>query len=280
MGKINVLEMIEELRNEALSSYPGEEEIAKLAIIQVGDEPASNLYVKSKKTEMAKWRIGVIHHKLPEDVGLYALVRVIEECNMDANIHGIIVQLPLPPHLKFKEEYILSLIYPKKNVDGFKQVGKPKYFDACTPAGIVWLMKKLRGDLTGKEIVIIGRGKTVGDPLIDLLRNEPYSRLILCNSHTTRNDLETAVYCADIIVTAVGKPGLFDSEFVCGGSLVIDAGISYVNGVQTGDYSHTDSDEFYEPDEQIDYTPHRGGVGKVTVAFLGLNTIKAMELQK
>lgn len=277
MGQIDVLKMIDELREEKLEIYPGDEDIARLGIIQIGDNVASNLYIKSKKAEMGKWKIGVEHMQLPENIEWPIAKDKIEDMCREFSINGVILQLPLPEKLQKYEKYLIDTIYSHKNVDGFKQFGAPNpYFTPCTPAGIMHIMKKMRGELTGKTVCVIGRGKTVGDPLIDILKKEPCS-LICCNSNTPDEELEKILGISDIVVTAVGKPGLINAEMLKDGALVIDAGISYVNGKQTGDF---DNSSVASSGKSIDYTPWTNGVGKMTVAQLAINTINAMEWQR
>lgn len=270
--KIDVLKMIEELREETLKPYTDVEKIGTLAIIQVGDNPASNLYVKSKKKELAKWKIDIQHIHLDAYTTGFELTNIIRTLNEAKEINGIIVQLPLPEHLD--EQLIINLIRPEKNVDGFKQTYSHKLmFEPCTPKGIMYILKKLR-DVKGKTVCLLGRGKTVGAPLIEMLSKEPCT-LICCNSNTDGITLKELLHQSDIVITAVGKPKTIVSYDLLYGTLVIDAGISYVDGKQTGDYDHHEG-----VGKNIDYTPHLGGVGKMTVAMLAANTIKAVEMQK
>ena len=288
MSKIDVLGMIEELRQETLAKYPEGHDFGELAIIQIDDDPASNLYIKSKNKELAKWGIKttVIHFHTDQFRSiyseekyltniLYAIHDTITIFNNKDYCKGIILQLPLPDYLKPYEQSLIDNISPDKNVDGFKQNYKSAhFFTPCTPKGIMYILKELR-NIKGKTICLIGRGKTVGKPLINMLSNEPCT-LICCNSHTNKEKLEKIFSISDIIISAVGKPGLIKTGYLNDGTLVIDAGISYVDGKQTGDYSHSNEFDDYI---DIDYTPHLGGVGKMTVAMLAMNCIKAWELQ-
>ena len=269
--KIDVLKMIEDLRLETLSKFPGEDYIATLAIIQVGDNPASNLYVKSKKKEMEKWRIKVDHRHFKNDISVVSLLETIDKLNNDMNVAGIIIQLPLPDHLKKYEELLINEIRPSKNVDGFEQtnsVTRNSLYTPCTPKGIMHILKQMR-TIRGKTVCLIGRGKTVGKPLIDILSKEPCT-LICCNSSTDDRTLKYLIRQSDIIITAVGKPSLFSGLDVKPDALIIDAGISYVDGKQTGDF---DNSNVWS--DIIDYTPHLGGVGKMTVCMLAINTIES-----
>lgn len=269
--KIDVLKMIEDLRVKTLSKFPGEDYITTLAIIQVGNNPASNLYVKSKKKEMERWRIKVKHYHFKNDISVVTLLETIDKLNNDIEVAGIIIQLPLPDHLKKYEELLINEIRPSKNVDGFEQKNnvtcRPLY-TPCTPKGIVYILNQMR-TIRGKTVCLIGRGKTVGKPLIDILSKEPCT-LICCNSSTDEQVLKCMIRQSDIIITAVGKPGLFTGLDVKPDALVIDAGISYVDGKQTGDF---DNSNVWS--DKIDYTPHLGGVGKMTVCMLAINTIES-----
>lgn len=260
--KIDVLKMIDELRRNDVA--------ATLAIIQVGDNPASNLYVKSKKKELEKWNITVRHEHFEEDVEPQHLIYKIIDLNSDNNVNGIILQLPLPDHLKEYEQYLIDCIDPRKNVDGFKQSGGGEsFYTPCTPKGIMHILKKTR-DIKGKVVCLIGRGKTVGGPLIDILSKEPCT-LICCNSNTDRETLNGMLRMSDIVITAVGIPKFFNDLNLKADALVIDAGISYVDGKQTGDFDNKSC----WINSSVDYTPHIGGVGKMTVCMLAMNTIQA-----
>lgn len=281
MGRIDVLGMIEKLREEILSAYPESKKFGKLAIIQVGDNPASELYIKSKKAELVKWGIEPVVIKFESDGDISKLALMIaykiKDLNKDESVTGIILQLPLPNRIKSYENSFISLIHPNKNVDGFEQGrGIPSTFEPCTPKGIMYILKTwMRRDIKGKTVCLIGRGKTVGKPLIKMLSKEPCT-LICCNSNTSKDQLETILGMSDIVISAVGKPGLIKTGYLKDGAFVIDAGISYVDGRQTGDYAH---DNAYDDLLNVDYTPHLGGVGKMTVSMLALNTIEAYYIQ-
>lgn len=275
--EINVLQMIDEIREKELQPYKDVDVIAKLAIIQVGDNPASNLYIKSKKAEMAKWKIEVEHYKF-DGTNVTDIYIQIMKLNRDENVNGIILQLPLPHHLEIQKQRLINFIDPYKNVDGFDQYREPDHtklkdiFFPCTPNGILEIIKRTT-DIREKVVCVIGRGETVGKPLIDMLRNRRCT-LICCNSSTDSVQLSEVLEISDIVITAVGKPGLVKDYNLKRNCIVIDAGISYVDGKQTGDFKHTNVRT------DIKYTPRLNGVGKMTVAMLAQNTIIAAELQK
>ena len=267
--KIDCLKFIEELRNKHDLT-----EKANLAIIQVGNNEASNLYINSKLKEAEKWNVSTQVIRLNEDVNTDVLCGAIYGLNESEDVDGIILQLPLPKHID--EEKVINYIDKKKNVDGFKQFGlKSPYFEPCTPKGIVMLLDSLT-DLDGKFVTLIGRGKTVGEPLRDMLLAKNCT-LIAAHSHTKTSDLKKALEISDIVISAVGVSDLFRVSDLKLGSIVIDAGISRVNGKQVGDFSHTYLDTW---SYLVDYTPWTNGVGKLTVASLMMNVRKAHELRK
>lgn len=270
--KIDCLKFVEELRNK----YDLTEK-ANLAIIQVGNNEASNLYINSKLKEAEKWNVNTQVTRVSKDIKTDELCGYIYDLNHSKDVDGIILQLPLPKHID--EEKVINFIDEKKNVDGFKQFGlKSKYFEPCTPMGIMMLLDSST-NLDGKFVTLIGRGKTVGEPLRDMLlaRN---CTLAIAHSHTKRSDLRKVLLESDFVISAVGKPDLFNafdlrSQGLKLRTVVIDAGISRINGKQVGDFSHEYLDLF---DNLILYTPWTNGVGKLTVASLMMNVRKAHEL--
>lgn len=257
--KLDVQPFIDSLR-ESLDLT----EKKRLLIIQVGDNPASNLYIKSKLKEADKWNVECHVSKFDETIteeklGAYIMTQGLRDWN------GIIVQLPLPRHIN--EQAIVNCIPRTLNVDGFDQNdGHLPLYTPCTALGIVEYLRSIT-DLEGKNIVLIGRGKTVGKPLIPLLLNEN-ATLTICHSHTKYFDLRKHLTNADIVISAIGKPEYIVPIYNKKGLVIIDAGISRVNDKQVGDFSHK-----YIPDN-IDYTPWTGGVGKLTVAMLMYNVRK------
>lgn len=268
--KIDCLKIIEDVRKTYDLT-----ETAKLAVVMVGKNPESALYVNSKRSEARKWNVDIEVLELPESISTNELVGVIFNLNARSDIDGIIVQLPLPEHID--EQLILNIILDTKNVDGFKQGGKNSlYFEPCTPKGIIMLLKKLT-NIEGKLVTLLGRGKTVGEPLRDMLIDKN-ATVAVCHSKTSIDDMEHLLEISDIVISAVGKPNLFYICDIPQNCIVIDAGISRVDGKQVGDFSHEYFDMF--SNDYIMYTPWTNGVGKMTVAALMMNVRKAYEMRK
>ncbi len=236
--------------DEILDSITGH---GHLAVISVGEDPASMSYIKGKKKDCERVGFGFTHHAFPEDASETLLVSTIMELNDDPEITGIIVQLPLPKHIN--ADRICSCILPEKDVDGFLP-GSP--FKPCTPEGIVYLMKHELGDLTGKSATIIGRGKLVGKPLMQMLLDENMT-ITVCHSKTHPSDIVKYAGMSDATIVAIGKPrslGLYTRP----GAIVIDCGVNRdENGKLCGDVGYTTTDRI---------TPVPGGVGLLTRAML------------
>lgn len=212
----------------------------QLAIIQVGENPASNIYVRNKLKDADE--LGVIAHyyQFPEDTTNGEILAKINELNKDTNIKGVIIQLPLPSHLN--TELLTNAVADEKDIDGFKVTSK---YTPCTPKGIMTILDSLEMDLAGKSAVIIGKGKTVGKPLINLLLDRGVT-VTVCHSRTNQVDLQRAVYYSDIVVSAVGRPNMVTKQMVVNcvdkvpngieRKVIIDVGISRdENGKQIGD---------------------------------------------
>lgn len=240
---------------------------ATLAIIQVGDNPASNSYIKGKLKDCEEIGYKGIHYKLDESVEETEVLSLINELNHSTSVNGIIVQLPLPKHLN--ADRIAQSISPIKDVDGFIYSSP---FTQCTPLGVVNLLDEINIDVKNKFVVVLGRSENVGKTAADLLV-EKDATVVICHSKTPlelRNDL---LKKADIVISAVGKAGLFTWEDVKPGSVVIDVGINRVDGHLCGDFvPSTDVD-------YLDYTSVPGGVGLLTRAMLMKNTYQAFLLQ-
>ena len=272
-GKKVKFEILEELKKkvELLDRKPG------LAVIQIGEDPASCVYVKNKN-KMAD-NLGYIfnHIKLSEDVNEEEVLSIISNLNNDDNIDGILVQMPVPKHLNPK--VIQEAIDPFKDVDGLNSVNMGKLAHdtncliPCTPMGIVDLLKYYNIPISGKNVTIIGRSDLVGKPLASLMTNNN-ATVTLCHSKTS--NLKDFTLLADILVVAVGVPNLITKDYVKEGSVVIDVGINRLdNGKICGDV------DFDSVKDKVSYiTPVPGGVGQMTVAELGLNTYKAYILRK
>ncbi len=244
-----------------------------LGVIMAGDDPASQIYVRNKQNACDKVGFSSRTIVLDKETSQEVLERTIEEMNEDDAIHGILVQLPLPPQLD--EKKALALIRPEKDVDGFHVVNAGMLFTGqkqvvpCTPKGIMTMLKHTGVDLNGKEAVVIGRSDIVGKPMAMLLL-EQNCTVTICHSHTAQ--LKEHTRRADILVSAVGKPGFVTADMVKPGAVVIDVGINRVNGKVVGDVAF---DEVREVASWI--TPVPGGVGPMTIAMLMENTLEAAE---
>ena len=245
-----------------------------LAVVLVGDDPASAVYVRNKHKGCLEVGINSYEIKMPADTSEDALLEKIDELNADPNVHGILVQLPLPKHIG--ENKVIDRIDPKKDVDAFhpENVGKimlGKYdFLPCTPAGIMKLLEFYKIDPTGKECVVIGRSNIVGKPMA-LLLLEKNGTVTVCHSKT--QNLSDVTKRADILVVAIGKPEFLTADMVKDGVVVIDVGINRTaEGKLVGDVA------FNEVSEKASYiTPVPGGVGPMTITMLLKNTLTAAE---
>lgn len=225
-----------------------------LAVISVGDDPASQSYIKGKKKDCERVGFGFLHLAFPDGVETDEIISCINYLNNDSNITGIIVQLPLPAG--YNEEVITNCVASEKDVDGFK-ADSP--FKPCTPEGVVHILHKELGDLTGKRAVIIGRGKLVGKPLMQMLLDENMT-VTVCHSKTPRMHVRTFAAGADAVIVAVGKPKKFVFPVMQKGAVVIDCGVNLDEyGRLCGDVERAASDRI---------TPVPGGVGLLTRAML------------
>lgn len=247
-----------------------------LAVIIVGENPASKVYVRNKQRACEEIGIASTVIELPEDTKEEELLSVVAELNADAGVHGILVQLPLPRHLD--AEKVLLSIDPRKDVDAFHpyNVGRIMIGDydflPCTPAGVMELLKRSDISPDGKECVVVGRSNIVGKPQAMLLLHAG-GTVTVCHSHT--KNLPEVCRRADILVTAIGKPEFFDETYVKPGAVVIDVGMNRrpADGKLCGDVNF----ERVEPVASA-ITPVPGGVGPMTIAMLLCNTLKAAEL--
>lgn len=242
-----------------------------LAVILVGEDPASQIYVRNKGIACETIGIHSVTINLHKDVSQEELEKTIAELNIDERISGILVQLPLPEHLN--EEAALSKIRPEKDVDGFHLINAGRLYTGqagvipCTPKGVMYMLKYAGIDLAGKEAVIIGRSNIVGKPAAMLLLQENCT-VTICHSKT--RDLKEQTRRADILVAAIGKPNFVTADMVKPGAVVIDVGINRVDGKVVGDVD-------YESVEKVAswITPVPGGVGKMTISMLMENTLEA-----
>ncbi len=243
-----------------------------LAVIQVGDNPASTVYVRNKKKGCEYIGIDSLSYELPESTTQEELVKLVKELNANEKVNGILVQLPLPSHID--EDAIIKTIDPSKDVDGFhpQSVGAlcigQKGFVSCTPAGIIQLLKRSNIDIAGKECVVLGRSNIVGKPMSILMLRENATVTI---AHSKTANLKEVCKRADILIVAIGKPKFVNAEYVKEGAVVIDVGINRdENNKICGDVDF----EAVEPLCSA-ITPVPGGVGPMTIAMLLNNCIEA-----
>lgn len=248
-----------------------------LAVVQVGDDPASSVYVRNKKKACAYIGIESKSYELPGETTEAELVSLVEELNRDDEVNGILVQLPLPEHID--EDKIIRTISPDKDVDGFHpvSVGRlwigEKGFLSCTPAGIIQLLKRSGITIEGKECVIVGRSNIVGKPMAALLLRENGTVTV---THSRTKNLKEVTKRADILIVAIGKKQFITSEYVKEGAVVIDVGMHRdENNHLCGDVDFAD----VEPHTSA-ITPVPGGVGPMTIAMLMNNCVETIRTQE
>jgi methylenetetrahydrofolate dehydrogenase (NADP+)/methenyltetrahydrofolate cyclohydrolase len=250
---------------------------AGLAVVLVGEDPASQVYVRSKGKQTVECGMASFEYKLPADTDQATLVALIEKLNADPAVDGILVQLPLPGQLD--EQTVIATISPDKDVDGFHvtnagrlAVGQPGYVP-CTPLGCLMLLKDELGNLSGLDAVVIGRSNIVGKPMAQLLLGESCTVTV---AHSRTKNLEDVVRRADIVVAAVGRPEMVKGEWIKPGACVIDVGINRVPGAEPGK-TRLVGDVDYAGAVQVagSITPVPGGVGPMTIAVLLRNALVA-----
>lgn len=270
-GKKISAQIKEEVKQET-AKLAAEGIMVTLAVIQVGNDPASSVYVGNKKKACEYVGFRSLAYELPEETTQEELLALIEELNGRADVNGILVQLPLPGHIS--EDKIIQTISPDKDVDGFhvQNVGRlsvgEKGFVSCTPAGVIELLKRSGISIEGKECVVIGRSNIVGKPMAALLLREN-GTVTICHSKT--RNLADITRRADILVAAIGKPRFITAEYVKDGAVVIDVGIHRnENNKLCGD---VDFDSVAPKASYI--TPVPGGVGPMTIAMLMANCLQS-----
>lgn len=264
----NLKKDVDELRKEGI--------IPKFAVILVGEDPASKIYVRNKNKACVEIGIEYEEHVLKQDTTMEELLRLIDKLNKDKSINGILLQSPLPQHLDINEA--LKQIDYKKDVDGFNPVNVGKLslgqdcFVSCTPYGIIKMLEEYKIPIEGKNAVIIGRRNIVGKPLIQCLLSKN-ATVTVCHSKT--QNIEEITKNSDIIIAAMGKPKFLKGNMVKQGATVIDVGINRMeNGKIVGDV------DFEEVSKKTSYiTPVPGGVGPMTIAMLMNNIVKATKEQ-
>lgn len=260
---------VEELKKQGVETC--------LAVIQVGNDPASSIYVRNKKRACAYVGIESLSYELPEETTEEELVKLVKELNENDKVHGILVQLPLPKHIN--ADTIIRTISPDKDVDGFHPesvgrlcIGEPG-FVSCTPAGIIQLLKRSGIEVEGKECVVVGRSNIVGKPMSILLLRENGTVTI---THSRTKDLKEVTGRADILVVAIGKPKFITADYVKEGAVVIDVGMH--RNEENKLCGDVDFDDIKDKVSAI--TPVPGGVGPMTIAMLMYNCVEAAKGQE
>lgn len=270
-GKKISAEIKDELK-EIVAKKKAEGKEITLAVIQVGNDKASSVYVGNKKKACEYIGVNSLAYELPEETTEEELLSIVKELNERSDLHGILVQLPLPKHIC--EDKVLLAINPDKDVDGFHPVSVGRLwigeegYESCTPAGVIQLLKRSGIEIAGKECVVIGRSNIVGKPMAAMLLREN-GTVTVCHSRT--KNLAEVTKRADILVVAIGKPKFITAEYVKEGAVVIDVGI------------HRNEDNKLCGDVDFDsvepiasaITPVPGGVGPMTIAMLMCNVVKS-----
>jgi methylenetetrahydrofolate dehydrogenase (NADP+)/methenyltetrahydrofolate cyclohydrolase len=284
-GKSVGIEIREEVKNEvqhlsAKGKKPG------LAVILVGEHPASQVYVKMKARACEEAGIHSVTDRISADISEGFLLEKIDNYNKDPKYHGLLVQLPLPDHIN--EQKIIEAVAPQKDVDCFHpynvgrlMIGMP-IFEPATPAGIVELLWRSDIDTKGKHIVILGRSNIVGKPLsMMLMQKKEGANAIVTVVHTGTQDISTFCRQADILIAAMGKPEMVRADMVKEGVVVIDVGVNRVEAQNEKGYRLVGDVAFAEVEPKASaITPVPGGVGPMTIAMLLKNTIKAFKFQE
>ena len=280
-GKL-ISDQIKEELKEKVAAYKAEGREITLAVIQVGNDPASSVYVGNKKRACDNIGVRSLAFELPEETTEAELIKLVEELNDRSDVDGILVQLPVPKHID--EDKIIKAISPLKDVDGFHpqsvgalNIGQPG-FVSCTPAGVIELLKRSNIEIAGKECVVVGRSNIVGKPMAALLLRENGTVTI---THSRTKDLAEVTKRADILVVAIGKPKFITKEYVKDGAVVIDVGIHRLGVSESGKAilcGDVDYDDVLPKVSAI--TPVPGGVGPMTIAMLMNNCVEAVNMTK
>jgi len=257
-----------------------------LAVILVGDDPASGVYVRMKARACEEVGIHSITETLPAEISEADLLKRISHFNEHPDYHGILVQLPLPPHINSQK--IIEAIDPRKDVDCFHPynvgrltIGKP-LFEPATPAGVLELLRRYKIPVAGKHVVVLGRSNIVGKPLaMMLVQKREGANAIVTVVHTATRDISHFSRQADILIAAMGRPEVVRKEMVKEGVVVIDVGVNRVDADNEKGYRLVGDVAFQEVSEKASaITPVPGGVGPMTIAMLLMNTLKAFRLQE
>ena len=272
-GKKISQDIKDELKEKVTALKDTGTEVA-LAVIQVGNDPASSVYVRNKQKACEYIGIRSLSYELPEETTEDALIELIEKLNKDETVNGILVQLPVPKHID--PDKIIRTISPEKDVDGFhpQNVGKlvigEEGFVSCTPAGVIQLLKRSGIEISGKNCVVVGRSNIVGKPMALLMLRENATVTI---AHSKTKNLKELCQTADILIVAIGKPQFITADYVKEGAVVIDVGIHRdENNKLCGDVRY---EEVAEKASAI--TPVPGGVGPMTIAMLMSNCVESLD---
>lgn len=280
-GKLISDQIKAELR-EKVAKYKEEGREITLAVIQVGNDPASSVYVGNKKKACENIGIRSLAFEMPEETSEDELIKLVEDLNERADVDGILVQLPVPKHID--EDKIIKAISPLKDVDGFHpqsvgalNIGQPG-FVSCTPAGVIELLKRSNIEIAGKECVVVGRSNIVGKPMSALLLRENGTVTI---THSRTKDLKEVTKRADILVVAIGKPKFITKEYVKDGAVVIDVGIHRLGVSESGKAILCGDVDYEDVLSKVSaITPVPGGVGPMTIAMLMNNCVEAVNMTK
>ncbi|HSM07507.1 MAG TPA: bifunctional methylenetetrahydrofolate dehydrogenase/methenyltetrahydrofolate cyclohydrolase FolD [Gemmatimonadota bacterium] len=271
----SVRERVEEMRADGIEPC--------LAVLLVGDNPASRVYVGMKQKAADEVGIRSIDRRLPSTATEEEILAVVDAWNADPSVHGILVQLPLPDQVD--ERTVMERIRPDKDVDGFHPVnvgrmtsGDPEAFRPCTPAGVQVLLEHIGWDPAGRHAVVVGRSNIVGRPMATILsQKEPYANATVTMAHSRTADLGAVTRLADLLVVAVGRPESLTADMVSDGAVVIDVGVNRVDDDSTDKGYRLVGDVDYEGvrEKASWITPVPGGVGPMTIAMLLSNTARA-----
>ncbi len=266
-----------EIKNEVRDRIEQDKLDVTLAVILVGSDPASQVYVRNKKLACEYCNIKSLSYELPEETTQEELLELIDRLNKDESVSGILCQLPLPKTID--EDVIIQAIAPEKDVDGFSRASAgalmtgSEGFVPCTPAGIIELIKRSGIEIEGKECVVIGRSNIVGKPMAMLLLKENGTVTV---THSKTKNLKEICSRADILVVAIGKPKFITAEYVKEGAVVIDVGIHRLDPEKNGGKKLCGDVDYEDVAPHTSYiTPVPGGVGPMTIAMLMYNTLKA-----
>jgi len=278
-GKAIAAKVLEEVREELLV-LAGQQIFPALAVLLIGDDPASHVYVRNKLLRAKEVGIRSLEYRLPDDASQAQVLELIAQLNADATVNGILVQLPLPGHID--EAAVIHAIAPIKDVDGFHRenvgglVQGMEVLTPCTPSGCMRLLHETCGDLSGMHAVVIGRSNIVGKPMATLLLQAHCSVSVV---HSRSVDAPALCRLADIVVAAVGRPELIDASWLKPGAVVIDVGINRITD-ESGSHLVGDVDYASARTVASAITPVPGGVGPMTIAYLLKNTLIASQLQR